>query len=666
MDNKKRIMRGGEKGKNNSVNFEKSKNEKFEILIIGFYFQYFKKIDFSAGHCFLSTLRHKIMSASEVNNDGRETMWDTWNRSQRNNHDHQAAVGEFLDNSISWGDATKISIFIQINKIIICDNGDFNRERFPETFTMGAQRYRKYYDDNNSTQLGKYNCGITESTMILGKKCKCMHRFGNDGVRVTSFDIDEISKTDVISPNDEPANAKELEMFDEYIHFVDADENKGTLLIIDCIETMNIDKTRKYIFGLYKSSDVNTTLFDMTRCSAHDFEIADKHIIEQKDQLFDQKPTKKINIYAIETKGDVIFHEKIPVGEKILYKIDIETYNFSDSARRQEKDIFNNSTDEERVGFIWFRGNRRISGIKPLRYGLTTGMNRGRGLRIHVQLPINEDVDKHFKIGTQKKMTNESWDNFDKELQKKMTEIFTNSITKNDTFIKSLSEKYVGNCNSKIKSLNNIQEFEKLEEFLAEVQYEENQINNKQYGGHDCIKKKAGKKWEALCSYKECIENRIAEIKIKEKYEVNQVDTKVVVTKFNEVGEKGNKVVKSTPVENAKVEADKDKVVKVTPVENDKGEAEEKPPKKDKAVKMTPVENVKGEGEAEEKPPKKDKAVKMTPVENVKGDEREKEDESTKVNEIIFLMHEINEKEKCILRKKINLEFHDLFQLKSA
>ena len=41
MDNKKRIMRGGEKGKNNSVNFEKSKNEKFEILIIGFYLQYF-------------------------------------------------------------------------------------------------------------------------------------------------------------------------------------------------------------------------------------------------------------------------------------------------------------------------------------------------------------------------------------------------------------------------------------------------------------------------------------------------------------------------------------------------------------------------------------------------------------------------------------------------
>jgi len=32
-------MRGGEKGKNNSVNFEKSKNKKFEILIIGFYFQ---------------------------------------------------------------------------------------------------------------------------------------------------------------------------------------------------------------------------------------------------------------------------------------------------------------------------------------------------------------------------------------------------------------------------------------------------------------------------------------------------------------------------------------------------------------------------------------------------------------------------------------------------
>jgi len=33
-------MRGGEKGKNNSVNFKKSKNKKFEILIIGL-FNYF-------------------------------------------------------------------------------------------------------------------------------------------------------------------------------------------------------------------------------------------------------------------------------------------------------------------------------------------------------------------------------------------------------------------------------------------------------------------------------------------------------------------------------------------------------------------------------------------------------------------------------------------------
>jgi hypothetical protein len=30
-------MRGGEKGKNNSVNFKKSKNKKFEILIIGLF-----------------------------------------------------------------------------------------------------------------------------------------------------------------------------------------------------------------------------------------------------------------------------------------------------------------------------------------------------------------------------------------------------------------------------------------------------------------------------------------------------------------------------------------------------------------------------------------------------------------------------------------------------
>ena len=550
------------------------------------------KLTSSLGLFYIKT--RKTMSASEVNNDGRETMWDIFNRCQRNNHDHQAAVGEFLDNSISWGKADDIAMFIQKYKIIICDNGDFNRERFPEIFAMGAERYTEFYDENDSTQLGKYNCGMTESTMTLGRKCKCMHRFGNDGVRVTKFDIDEVCKNNVISPNDQPVNAKELEMFDEYIKFVHANENKGTLVSVDCINSMNIDDTRKYLFGLYKSYDINITLFDMTRCSPHDIDSAVIHTIEQKDQHFDAEPTKKMNIYAIKTKGDVIFSEKKPDDGKFLYKIYIEIYNFSDCAQTKEKNIFKNSTDEERVGFIWFRGNRRISGTNPLKFGLTTGMNRARGLRIHVHLPVNEHVDDHFKIGTQKKMTNESWGNFDDKLKDKLTEIFSTSIADYDKKIKSRSEQYTKEYRSKIRSVKDIKELEKLEELMKEVECEESQIANKQ---HNFIKKKAGKNWDALCSYKESIKNRKAEIENAEKCEE-----------------------KNEPVQTSEVSSQSE----------------------EKAL-----------------PKKKDKAVKG------KTDKREN-DEPKKVNDIISLIRELNEKEKDILRKKINLntDLRDLFQFK--
>ena len=89
------------------------------------------------------------MNRNEVNktdnmNDGRETMWDIWRRYKRNNHDHCGPIGEFIDNSVSWGNATEIIIFFKENKIIICDNGSFDRKRFPDTFSMGADKFKEF------------------------------------------------------------------------------------------------------------------------------------------------------------------------------------------------------------------------------------------------------------------------------------------------------------------------------------------------------------------------------------------------------------------------------------------------------------------------------------------------------------------------------------------
>ena len=70
-------------------------------------------------------------NASESNH-GRKTMSQEIKHTRVNNPDLLAPIGEFTDNSESWGKATKGCIVVRETKIAIVDNGEFNRNVFPK------------------------------------------------------------------------------------------------------------------------------------------------------------------------------------------------------------------------------------------------------------------------------------------------------------------------------------------------------------------------------------------------------------------------------------------------------------------------------------------------------------------------------------------------------
>ncbi|MGY8865901.1 MAG: hypothetical protein ACKVJK_09740 [Methylophagaceae bacterium] len=451
-------------------------------------------------------------------NDGRESMWDIWRRYKRNNHDHCGPIGEFVDNSVSWGKATEIIMFLKENKIIICDNGIFDRKRFPDTFSMGADKFKEFYNPEDPDQIGKYNMGVSESTMILGEKGICMHRFGNEGVRVTKLDRELSVYNNRISTNDEPANESELRNFNTHINQLETSFDEGTMMTIEGTNKITkeyISCIYRFMLGLYPlKTDLKIRMYDMTACSPTSFDAAIIKKIEPNDLRFGSEPVT-CNMNVINNNGNVAYVETTTNdyhSANLSYKFEVQCCTFSKESQRDEKNEFGNTTDEQMVGFRFFRGGRLISGPKPLRFGLSTGMNRAKGLRLYVYLPSNnETVDDDFKIGTQKKMTESLWEHFGPKLCKWFEKKFSDALKESDNIIKLRSSKFIADTNNKINELKQKEETiqdDELSDMLSSIKSEYVTIYNKT---HEYIVKRSGKSYNALVEYDNEVKRIISE-----------------------------------------------------------------------------------------------------------------------------------------------------------
>ena len=565
------------------------------------------------------------MKAGTIN-DGRETMWDIWCRYKMNNPDHCGPIGEFIDNSVSWGNATEIIIFFKQNKIIICDNGTFDRNRFPDTFSMGADKYKEYYNPENTKQIGKYNMGASESTMILGEKGICMHRFSNEGVRVTKLDKDITVVTNRISRNDEQANEDELRMFNMHMDNLETSCDEGTMMTIENTNNITneyIERIYKFMLGLYPlRTDLKIIMYNMTKCNPTSFDVAIKKEIKPNNLRFGSEPdTCYMNV--IKNNGNVKYIRTLTddyEDDNLSYKIKVQYCILSKKSQCDEKNEFGNTTDEEMVGFRFFRGERLISGPKPLRFGFSTGMNRGKGVRLYVYLPANnETVDKDFKIGTQKKMTEGHYQNFDPKLCNWLEEMFGHVLKQIDRIIKDRSSKYTHDTNGKIteikKNEKTIQYIE-LTDIRSAIKSEYLTISNKT---HECIVKKNGKSYDALVKYDNEVNRIISEISAEIAKECQNVIDKII----EDVLTHAEKEIE----EENEIEEEKEKEKEKEP-ENEKEEKKEE--KKEE-------ENVFAEKEVEEA---KDAEEEKEP-ENEKEEEKEEKKEEEEEKE------EDGEEEKC-------------------
>ena len=517
--------------------------------------------------------------------NGRATVEQDINTLRQNNPDILAAYGEFTDNSVSWGNAKNIGIFMEQKEVKIVDDGVFKDSRFGicfEKFKDPENNSTTNHYNNDENTLGKFNFGLTDSTMLLGDVGILICKFGANNFRKIIIRVRQCIENNDIRGLEEEIVNKDIEDFNKYQRSInsnyDEEEHLGTMLTIDKLHKHNSDyefnELKKFMYGLYSEKCHNTStiyLFNNTNIT-NITNNNEPFIIEPNDLTFGCPMQELKTIKCIYNKNDNKFKykektKKIEQCQEEIYSFEIRTYFFDSVHSKKEKGIFDNNTDSERVGYQIRRGGRLTTGIFPKMWDISIGMNRAKGVRIIIDLPVNNQCDEHWRIGTFKKITEDIWHTFDDVIKTFIKDEFKSIENKRDSDIKNKQRLYQRTYEIKINNFNEFTNTMTYEEIKNEVQVENETLQNILNDKDDSrICKKAGNVYKTVTNYIKMLEKKckVFEKQIKEN-EIRKAHIYNLIKQYfqNIIQTYNNKVEKWQDLVDEVVQHEKQKKLKI-------------------------------------------------------------------------------------------------------
>lgn len=296
--------------------------------------------------------------------DGKPSVKQDIEAVRHNNPDTIAAYGEFTDNSVCWGNCNKGSIILGSREIVVVDNGTFKASRFPTAFCkMKSSDDEKTHYNNNG--LGKYNWGLTDSTILLGNYAELLTRFGPDDYKKTVFNTIECIKQNKYISNETSLTPDEknrfIEMQKRNCHDYDEEEGKGTVLIIKDLEKVNTEKSfielTHFLQGLYSEKctvKAEWKLFNWTNPEACS-NICDKTILPN-NLMFGCKAWIDKQIHVYDEDGKLSFEDKKIRHKHANYTFNLKSCFFEREHVVAEQAMFGSNLNGYRVGFQVRRG----------------------------------------------------------------------------------------------------------------------------------------------------------------------------------------------------------------------------------------------------------------------------------------------------------------------
>ena len=355
---------------------------------------------------------------------------------RRNQPHREVPYGEYLDDSKDWGKATESGIIIRPSESIIIDNGRFESENtFSTMFCKTKLGTESRYNPDGVNQLGKYNAGATDSTIILGNIATAYTNM-NGIIKKTIFDVNAYERDDKIPENIHDCTEQEIADYIAHMQYINKDFELlptvgGTVIKIGNPTKINkqIDaqKLIKFCKGLYlpdENSNMKIKIFN----GINNPYSAIPTLIEPIDITFGATTNvHKINVFENANTGERVHREgsgnlDSETWDQICSYV-IKTWRLNKEQFEKESAYYGHTRDEDMVGFNVYREGRRITHA-PKIWGLSTGMNRARRIRIAVYLQASDITDEIFGIGTQKLLTNESWSGFSESHRQLFSNLF--------------------------------------------------------------------------------------------------------------------------------------------------------------------------------------------------------------------------------------------------
>ncbi len=419
-----------------------------------------------------------------------KTMSEDGNRSQRqeiqamreNNPDRQAAPLERHDNHVGHGNATKIVSIIESNKLTDASNGTWrDRHQFKRTFCRDGDKHSNP-ERYTGTKLGKWNQGATESVLKDGDRAKMFHPF--DGIlMVTELDREDIERDNAYKPNEREATQNELHKFVTVMKMMDPDysldSDTGTMTIVENLWKFTpdqgyVDNHIATLCGLYHNETYPDLTIDVYNCVATSFSASEPPAeptrrITPLDLSFGS-PYSWTNEYSIYTNSNgegLCVQSDEEVGSEWIFKMKLNENGYKlmqDHIGKEEKTF--GDQHRKREGHMIYRQGRLVTGSIPKKFGCElTGGDRGKGTRIVWTIPDEyiDVADELFKIGTNKKITDEDYNSwptflrkfFDTRLHDAAKEVSKCKERVRDQHIATFRERLDG-----IRNMNSIEELE--------------------------------------------------------------------------------------------------------------------------------------------------------------------------------------------------------------
>jgi hypothetical protein len=301
----------------------------------------------------------------------------------------------------------------------------------------------------------------------------------------------------MLIPNERQATEDETHEFIKFMKYVEKDytlsKHYGTVNIMQRLLINNskqtIEDTKLFLFGLYHQEDypnIEISLYNNTITSSKKPYVT----ITPIDLSFDGIINSKETVYAYEDTDNnemkYFTSEQDFPNLTFKYSFDITEYILNEENEKRETELFKikatKRRGETRSGYMMYRDGRLITGKTPRKFGfkLENSPNRGKGIRFIIKIqPEHVDcADFDFKIGTNKKLTEDSFHQFNDRLKTYLETKF-NKADKNKKIVKDNAVKeYINSFDTARNSITTYNSIEELNTLSGKVQSEWNTVIN--------------------------------------------------------------------------------------------------------------------------------------------------------------------------------------------